>query len=62
LRSWASGRLLLRPDHWRLTLTGRRPAAILDESTGRWTNFELDLDDHEALEHFLKGEIRARRH
>jgi hypothetical protein len=45
-----------------LSPTGRRPAAILDESTGRWTTFELDLDDHEALEHFLKGEIRTRRH
>jgi hypothetical protein len=45
-----------------LSPSGRRPAAILDESTGRWTTFELDLDDTEALQLFLNGESRARRH
>jgi hypothetical protein len=41
---------------------GRSAAAILDETSGRWFDFELDLDDHEALEHFLRGEAGLRRH
>jgi hypothetical protein len=42
---------------------GRRAAAILDESTGEWIAIELNLDDPEELEAFLRGEsTRAARH
>ena len=42
--------------------SGKSAAAILDESTGRWHRFELNLDDPVDLDHFLRGEIRHRRH
>ena len=42
--------------------SGRSSAAILDESSGRWVNMELDLDDPDALELFLRGEVAHRRH
>ena len=38
-------------------LTGKTRAAILDESTGDWIPFELDLGDQEELSAFLRGEI-----
>ncbi|MGO8897746.1 MAG: hypothetical protein ACLQU5_05285 [Isosphaeraceae bacterium] len=41
----------------RMDLTGKTRAAILDESTGDWIPFELDLDDQEELSAFLRGEI-----
>ena len=41
----------------RMNLTGKTRAAILDESTGDWILFELDFDDKEELNAFLKGEI-----
>lgn len=47
----------------RMKLTGTTRAAMLDESTGEWIPFELDLDDPEDLRAFLGGEIpRGRRH
>jgi hypothetical protein len=42
--------------------SGRSAAAMLDESTGRWHPFELNLDDPEELEAFLSDVIRHRRH
>jgi hypothetical protein len=36
---------------------GRKAAAILDESTGQWIPFELNLDDREELAAFLRGDI-----
>jgi hypothetical protein len=36
--------------------SGRTPAAVLDVSTGEWIEFDLDLDDAEALARFLRGE------
>ncbi|WP_165226398.1 hypothetical protein [Aquisphaera insulae] len=45
-----------------MTLTGTTQAAILDESTGEWASFELNLDDPEDLSAFVRGEIpRPRR-
>jgi hypothetical protein len=42
---------------------GHKSAAILDESTGQWTAFQLNLDDPDELAAFLRGEIpRATRH
>jgi len=38
-------------------LNGRTAAAVLDESTGAWVGFELDLDDPEDLASFLRGEV-----
>ena len=35
-------------------------AAILDESTGEWVPFELNLEDPEELAGFLRGEIPKR--
>lgn len=35
---------------------GRTIAAVLDESTGTWVSFEIDLDDPDALAGFLRGE------
>jgi hypothetical protein len=40
--------------------TGRSAAAILDESSGTWIDIELDLDDAEALERFLRGDVGPR--
>ena len=40
-----------------MDLKGKTRAAILDESTGEWIPFELDLDDPEELRCFLSGEI-----
>ena len=41
----------------RMELRGETRAAILDESTGEWIPFELDLDDPDELAAFLRGEI-----
>jgi hypothetical protein len=41
----------------RMNLMGKKEAAILDESTGDWIPFELDLDDPEELSQFLRGEF-----
>jgi hypothetical protein len=38
-------------------LSGRTAAAVLDESTGEWVSFELNLDDPEELSAFLRGEV-----
>lgn len=35
---------------------GRTIAALLDELTGEWVDFELDLDDPEEVSAFLRGE------
>jgi hypothetical protein len=40
---------------------GRKAAAILDESTGQWAPFELNLDDRKELASFLRGEIPVHR-
>jgi len=46
----------------RMNLKGVTQAALLDESTGEWIPFELDLDNPEELQAFLQGEIpRSRR-
>jgi hypothetical protein len=44
----------------RMDLKGTTEAAILDESTGEWFPFELNLDDPEELSGFLRGEIPKR--
>jgi hypothetical protein len=44
-----------------MRLRGMTRAAILDESTGDWIPFELNLDDADELAIFLKGEIPGRR-
>ena len=44
----------------RMDLKGMTEAAILDESTGEWFPFELNLDDPEELSAFLRGEIPKR--
>lgn len=36
---------------------GMTPAAMLDESTGEWLPFELNLSEPEELDAFLRGEI-----
>ena len=36
---------------------GVTPAALLDESTGKWVTFDLDLEDDEQLSAFLSGEL-----
>jgi hypothetical protein len=41
----------------RMDLKGRTRAAILDESTGEWIPFEIDLDDPDALHAFLQGHL-----
>ncbi|WP_165248194.1 hypothetical protein [Paludisphaera soli] len=41
----------------RTSLRGMADAALLDESTGAWIPFELDLDDDRALAAFLRGEL-----
>jgi hypothetical protein len=43
----------------RTSLRGLTDAALLDESTGAWIPFELDLDDDRALAAFLRGELPA---
>jgi hypothetical protein len=40
-----------------MNLKGKKEAAILDESTGEWVPFELELDDPEELAQFLRGEF-----
>ena len=40
-----------------MELRGETRAAILDESTGEWIPFELDLDNPDELAAFLRGEI-----
>jgi hypothetical protein len=44
----------------RMDLKGRTEAAILDESSGEWFPFELNLDDADELAGFLRGEIPKR--
>jgi hypothetical protein len=44
-----------------MDLKGKTRAAILDESTGEWIPFELNLDDSEELAAFLTGEIPEHR-
>jgi hypothetical protein len=44
----------------RMNLKGKKEAAILDESTGEWIPFELNLDDSEELAHFLRGDLPKR--
>jgi hypothetical protein len=44
----------------RMDLRGTTEAAILDESTGEWFPFDLNLDDPEELSGFLRGEIPKR--
>jgi hypothetical protein len=44
----------------RMDLRGKTDAAILDESTGEWISFKLNLDDKEELGAFLRGEIPKR--
>jgi hypothetical protein len=38
-------------------LQGVTPAAILDESTGEWVPFEVNLSDPDELHAFLRGQI-----
>jgi hypothetical protein len=44
----------------RMDLKGMTEAAILDESTGEWFPFELNLDDHDELSGFLRGDVPKR--
>jgi hypothetical protein len=44
----------------RMDLKGMTEAAMLDESTGDWLPFELNLDDSEELSGFLRGEVPKR--
>jgi hypothetical protein len=44
----------------RMDLKGMTEAALLDESTGEWFPFELNLDDPDELSAFLRGEIPKR--
>jgi hypothetical protein len=37
--------------------SGQTQAAILDEATGEWIPFELNLDDPEELAAFVRGEL-----
>jgi hypothetical protein len=46
----------------RMNLKGIKEAAILDESTGEWIPFDLNLDDHEERAHFLRGDLPKRHH
>jgi hypothetical protein len=39
---------------------GKTEAAILDESTGEWLPFELNLEDDEELDGFLRGDVPKR--
>jgi hypothetical protein len=43
-----------------MDLRGKTEAAILDESTGEWIAFKLNLDDKEELSLFLRGEVPKR--
>jgi hypothetical protein len=40
----------------RMNLHGKKEAAILNESTGEWIPFDLNLEDPDELAHFLRGE------
>jgi hypothetical protein len=44
----------------RMDLKGKKETAILDESTGEWIPFELDLEDPEELSLFLRGDLPKR--
>jgi hypothetical protein len=44
----------------RMDLQGKTEAALLDESTGEWVSFKINLDDKEELASFLRGEIPKR--
>lgn len=44
----------------KMRLQGATQAAILDESTGEWIPFELDLDNPDELSAFVQGDIPAR--
>jgi hypothetical protein len=41
----------------RTKLSGTTEAALLDESTGEWIEFDLNLDDRRAFAAFLRGEL-----
>jgi hypothetical protein len=41
----------------RADLKGKTDAAILDESSGEWIGFELDLEDPDERASFLRGDI-----
>ena len=43
----------IEPGH---QLTGRTPAAVLNETTGEWMDFDLDCDDPAQVAAFLRGE------
>jgi hypothetical protein len=43
-----------------MDLRGKTEAAILDESTGEWVPFTLNLDDSEELAAFLRGDVPKR--
>jgi hypothetical protein len=43
-----------------MELRGKTEAAVLDESTGEWIAFELNLDEREELAGFLRGELPKR--
>ena len=46
----------------RMTLKGRKEAALLNESTGEWIPLELNLEDPEELVQFLRGELPRKQH
>jgi hypothetical protein len=41
----------------RMSLKGRKEAALLNESTGEWIPLELNLEDPEEYAQFLRGEL-----
>src|SRR5262249_25824204 len=41
---------------------GINMAALLDESTGEWVSFEINLSDPEELSAFLRGEVPRASH
>src|SRR5262249_36620572 len=46
----------------RMTLKGKKEAALLNESTGEWIPLELNLEDPEELVQFLRGELPRKSH
>jgi len=42
--------------------SGRSAAAVLDESTGGWIPLDLNLDDPDEVDGFLRGEAKLRKH
>jgi hypothetical protein len=41
---------------------GRKAAALLDESTGKWSPCEVNLDDPEELAAFIRGDVQKAQH